>query len=204
MTVRSILTRAARMVQESNEGQRAPTAWVANEIALNAFNDVMRDMRGVQIGQRLTRDFSASSGATASAGYIYKCNVFAPPEPFNGDRFQVIGARTVTASDDTIETLTSVTTTESASWMYREDLGDWQREGELELSDASPLQAECDEALSCLIAARIYLEQMGELTPTLSNLSLQGRSRIRQLYGAKGGVAVDGPLRRGIAQRRCG
>jgi hypothetical protein len=201
MTVRTIITRAARIVQEAYEGQAAPVAWVSNEIGLNAFNDLMKDMRGVQIGQKLARDFAAVAGDTASPGGIYNCNVNTPEEPFNGDRFRVLGARTVTASDDTIESAASVTTTASTSWMYREDQGNWQKEEALTLDDASPLQDECDESLSILVAARIYLEQTGDLSPTLSGLSSGAKNRIRQLYMNRTAVSVDSALLRGLSQR---
>lgn len=201
MTVRTIITRAARMVQEAYEGQVAPVDWVADEVGLNAFNDMMRDIRGVLIGQKLSRDFAAVAGDTAIPGGIYNCNVYAPEEPFNGDRFRVLGARTVTASDDTIESASSVTTTVSTSWMYREDQGNWQKEEDLALSDPSPLQDECDEALAILTAARIYLEQTGELSPSLQALAPQARNRIRQLYGNRTSVSVPAVLLRGIAHR---
>lgn len=201
MTVRTIITRAGRIYQEANEFSTAMEAYPAQEVGLNAFNDLMQDMRGVQIGQKLGRDFGAEAGDTASAGGIYNCNVYAPEEPFNGDRFRVIGARTVTASDDTIEGASSVTTTVSTSWMYREDAGNWQKEERLTLDDASPLQEECDEALAILTAARMYLEQFGELTPTLSALAGNARNRIRQLYMNRTSVSVPAILLRGIAHR---
>lgn len=201
MTVGTIITRAGRIMQEANEGRPALVAYVASEVGLNAFNAMMRDFRGVLIGQKLSRDFAAEAGDTAAPGGIYNCNVYAPEEPFNGDRFRVLGARTVTASDDTIESAASVVTTESTSWMYREDQGNWQKEEDLELSDASPLQDECDEALAILTAARIYLEQMGDLTPTLSALASQSRNRIRQLYMNRTSVSVPSVLLRGLAHR---
>jgi hypothetical protein len=201
MTVLTIINRAARVNQEVNEGQRAPVAWVANEVALNGFNDLMRDMRGVQIGQRLARVWDAAAGDVALPGGIYNCNVYAPEEPWNGDRFRVLGARTVTVSDDTIESASSVTTTVSTSWMYREDQGNWQREQALDLDDESPLQEECDEALAILVAARIQLEQMGELSAQMSALASQARNRIRQLYQSRTSVAAEAPVLRGLAHR---
>lgn len=201
MTVRTIITRAGRIVQEANEGRVALPDYIASDVGLNAFNDMMADMRGVQIGQKLSRDFAAEAGDTAAPGGIYNCNVYAPEEPFNGDRFRVLGARTVTASDDTIESAASVVTTESTSWMYREDQGNWQKEERLTLDAASPLQEECDEALAILTAARIYLEQMGDLTPTLSALASQSRNRIRQLYMNRTSVSVPSVLLRGLAHR---
>jgi hypothetical protein len=201
MTVRTIIERAARIEKKAYEGQPAPD-WVTAEVALNAFNDLMRDMRGVQIGQRLARVWDAAAGDTALPGGIYNCNIYAPEEPWNGDRFRVLGARTVTASDDTIETASSVTTTASTSWMYREDLGDWQKEETLALDDASPLQEECDEALAVLVAARIHREQVGELTPDLSAMAMQARNRIRQLYQSRTSVAAEAPVLRGLAHRR--
>lgn len=202
MTVRTIITRAGRINQEAHEGQRVLPPYRANEVGLNAFNDLMQDMRGVQIGQRLARDWAAATGDTALPGGIYAVDVYSPAEPYNGDRFSVIGARTVTATDDTIEGQSAVTTTVTTSWMYREDAGNWQKEERLTLDDASPLQAECDEALSLLTAARMHLEQFGELTPTLSALAQQARNRIRQIYMNRTSVSVDSALLRGLAQRR--
>lgn len=201
MTVYTILTRAGRIIKEANEGRTALPDYVASEVGLNAFNEMMRDMRGVQIGQKLTRDFAATAGDTASAGGIYNCDVYAPEQPFNGDRFQVLGARTVTASDDTIEGASSVTTTVTTSWMYREDQGNWQKEADLALTDDSPLQDECDEALSAMVAARMCVENGQEVGPILLALASNGRSRIRQLYGAKASVSVDSALLRGLAHR---
>jgi hypothetical protein len=201
MTVLTIINRAARINQESTEGRRAPVAWFTNEVALPALNDLMRDMRGVQIGQRLARVWDAAAGDTALPGGIYNCNVYAPEEPWNGDRFRVLGARTVTVSDDTIESASSVTTTVSTSWMYREDQGNWQKEETLTLEDASPLQEECDEALAVLVAARVQLEHMGDLSPSMSALASQARNRIRQLYQSRTSVAAEAPVLRGLAHR---
>jgi hypothetical protein len=202
MTVRTIITRAGRIIQEVTEGAAAPTAWLSDEVGLNAFNAMMKDMRGAQIGQRLARDFAATAGDTAQPGGIYNCNVYAPAEPFNGDRFRVIGARTVTASDDTIQAAASVTTTVSTSWMYREDAGNWQKEEDLTLDDASPLQDECDEALAFMTAARMYIEQFGDLSAGIAAGAEWGRNRIRQLYFSRASVSVDNALLRGMAQRR--
>lgn len=204
MTVRTIITRAGRIIQEANEGARALPSYTASEVGLNAFNDMMREMRGVQIGQRLSRVWDATSGSTALVGGIHAVDVYTPARPLNGDRFRVLGARTVTATDDTIEGAASVTTTESSSWMYREDQGDWQKEEALTLDDPSPLQDECDEALALLTAARMYLEQAGELSPTLSALAVQGRNRIRQIYSRWVRVAAESAVLRGLAHRTCG
>jgi hypothetical protein len=202
MTVQSIIQRAGRMIQESTEGRRALKPWFSNEIGLNAFNEMLRELRGTHIGQRLARVWDAAAGDVALPGGIYAVNVYTPEQPFNGDRFQVLGACTVTASDDLIEGQSSITTTETTSWMYREDQGGWQKEEDLALADQSPLQAECDEALAKMLAARMYLENMGEVTPTLGVLAENGRNRIRQLYMNRTTVSVDNALLRGMAQRR--
>ncbi|HST92571.1 MAG TPA: hypothetical protein VLJ13_10290, partial [Brevundimonas sp.] len=81
---------------------------------------------------------------------------------------------------------------------------DWQKEEALTLDSASPLQEECDEALAFMLAGRMYLEQFGELTSTLSGLASQGRNRIRQLYQKAARVAAEGAVLRGIAQRHMG
>jgi len=202
MSVYSIITRAGRIIQEANEGRPALPDFIASEVGQNAFNEMLRDLRGTHIGQRLYRVWDAEAGDTALPGGIYNCNVYAPEQPFNGDRFQVLGARTVTASDDTIESASSVVTTATTSWMYREDLGNWQKERDYVLADDSPLQAECDEALAKMTAARMYLEQAGEVTQALAALSEQGRNRVRQLYMNRTAVSVDASLLRGLANRR--
>lgn len=200
-TVRVIMTRAARIVAEATEGQPAPTAYFASETALIAFNDMMRDMRGQEIGQKLARQWSASAGDTAIAGGLYKVNVYTPDEPKNGDRLGVIGARTVTATEDTIETAASVTTTVSTTWFYREDMADWLKEEDLGLDDESLLSSECDEALAGMLAARAQLEQNGAVAQGLTNFALQGRSRIRRLYKPIKRVGAEHAMLRGMAHR---
>jgi hypothetical protein len=202
-TVRVIMTRAARIVAEATEGQPAPTAYFASETALTAFNDMMRDMRGQEIGQKLARQWSASAGDTAIAGGLYKVNVYTPDEPRNGDRIGVIGARSVTATADTIETAASVTTAASTSWFYREDMADWLKEEDLGLDDESLLSSECDEALAGMLAARAQLEQTGAVAQGLSNFALQGRGRIRRLYKPVEVIAAESAVLRSMAQRRC-
>lgn len=203
-TVRDLITRAGRIIQEVNEGARAPVAYLGSEVGLTAFNALMREMRGVQIGQRLRRSWNASAGDTACAGGLYNVNVTTPCEPANGDRIGVLGARTVTADEDTIEGAASVTTTESTSWFYREDLADWLKEEDATLDDDSPLSGECDESLACMIAARMYLEQFGEITPSLAKLNENGRAKIGQLYRARVVVRADNAVLRGLAQRNYG
>lgn len=201
--VRDLITRAGRITHEVGEGNPALEAYGA-DVALTAFNAMMADMRGVQLGQRLSRVWDAAAGDTALAGGIYNCAVYTPAQSLNGDRFRVLGARTVTATDDTIEGASSVTTTVATSWMYREDQGNWQKEADLALTDESPLQAECDESLAVLTAARMYGETFGEMPQALAVMAVSARNRIRQLYQARAFVSVDNALLRGLAQRRFG
>lgn len=200
-TVRVIMTRSARIVQEANEGTPAPNAWFASEVALGAFNDMMRDMRGQEIGQNLKRKWDATAGDTAIAGGLYKVNIYTPDEPKNGDRFGVIGARTVTATEDTIETAASVVTTASTTWFYREDSADWIKEADLTLDSQSLLSSECDEALAAMLAARCHLETFGQVPQGLSNFALSGRGRIRRLYKPRRVVAAENAVLRGLANR---
>jgi len=197
-TLRQLLTRSTRIIKQSSEGMPAPVAYIAQNGVI-AFNAMMKELRGQQIGQKLARVWDAADGSGSIPGGLYSADITTPVQPFNGDRIGVIGVRTVTAYQDTIETASFVTTTESTTWMYREDLGDWIKEADLTLDDDVPLSEDCDEALAILLAARMVLEK-SDLTPTLSLLSGQARGRISQLYRSRPFVPVDAPLLRTLGR----
>jgi hypothetical protein len=200
-TVRQIATRAGRIASQVNEGQATLQPYAA-DVALVTFNAMMRDMRGAQVGQPLSRDWNATAGITANPGGLYVVDVSTPDEPRNGDRIGVIGARTVTATEDTIEGAASVTTSEGTTWFYREDLADWKKEEDVGLDDESPLIGDCDEALAMMLAGRMYQERFGDLPAVLAGMAASGEGKVRQLYGARRAVRAPSPVLRGLAQRR--
>lgn len=202
-TLRQIITRAGRVVDKASEGQPAAVAYDA-DVAMDLFNDMMREFRGQEIGQKLVRQFSALASDVAIPGGLYNVAVTTPCQPRNGDRFGVIGARTVTAdSNDTIEGAASVTTTAGASWFYREDLGDWKLEADVaNLSNDHPLSSDADEALVlCLVARWFYSLNAAAVSPTVLAGAMKGRARLHQLYGSRVLVPVASALLRGLAHR---
>ncbi len=202
-TVRQILTRAGRFPGLSSEGQIALTAY-DGQVGVDILNAMLREFRGQEIGPQLKRQWSASAGDTAISGGLYSVSITTPCRPKNGDRIGVIGARTVTANTgDTIEGASSVTTTATTTWFYREDLGDWKKEQDLTLDSAQPLSTDADEALIMCLVARWTAEYSGgEMSPNVVGIGQKGRARIRQLYGYRPLVCVDTSLMRGLAQRR--
>lgn len=194
-TLRQIITATYRELAVLGVGRRAPNPAETVD-ALAAFNAMWKSMQGRVIGQRLTRQWSATAGVAAIEGGLYAAAVSTPAQPHNGARIGMIGAHTVTAADGTIEGLASVT--KAGSWFYREDLADWLLETDKGLDDSQPFAPELDEALAFMLAARL-LGQFGKpLTPLIQEGSARGQAQLRQLYGAKPVVRVDHILLRGV------
>jgi len=200
-TLRQLLTRSTRIIKQSSEGMPAPAAYAAQNGVI-AFNAMMKELRGQQIGQKLARVWGASDGDVAVPGGLYAASITTPDEPFNGDRIGVLGICTVIANQDTIETTSSVVTTEGSTWMYREDLGDWQKEADCTLDSPSPLSEDCDEALAILLAARMVLEK-SDLSQTLGLLAGPARARIGSLYRSRPNVPVEAALLRTLGRGYC-
>lgn len=200
MTLRELITAYCMVLNLTSQGRTVPNGFEFQS-GVKAFNAMWRAYQGRIIGQRLARVWTASAGDTACAGGLYAVNVHTPAEPANGTRIGVIGARTVTATDGTIEGAASVVTTASTTWFYREDLGDWIKERDLTLDDNHPFCAELDEALPFMVAARLTDQFGKDATALIQAGQNQGEVQLREIYGAKPVVRVARPLLRGVGRR---
>jgi hypothetical protein len=197
-TARQWITRAYRLLGVVGQG-RAPSAPEAVD-GLEALNTMLAGLRGRVIGQRLTRQFSASSGDTAIAGGLYAVAVTTPSEPDAGDRIGVTASVTVTAGSGTIEGAASVAGVEGDSWFYRPDTDNWVAEDVLTLDSASPFSPELDEVIPFMLAARLAPEFGIELSSTISAGKSLGMTRFRQAYGSTPVIAVEKPLLRTLGR----
>ncbi len=195
LTLRQILTTAYTETGLISEAQPVMSAYQA-QVGVKAFNAMCRAEYGKRIGQPLHRDWTAVAGATACPGGLYAVNVKTPANPDPGTRIGVVGARTVTATDGTIE---EATTTAGGSWFYRDDTATWVREKELTLDQEHPFCEAMNEALPYMVALRLL--NGFEPTQTILTGAAQGQRQLRELYGDKRPARVDTALLRTL--NRC-
>jgi hypothetical protein len=185
-TVREVITRAAQLCAEASEGQPAPSAYFATDVALPRYNGMIASLFGHGIGPSLQMYWDAASGDTAVNGGLYDVAVYTPERPRDGWRIGVTGAVTVTRTSGygTIEGGTSATTTGAASWFFRADTGNWVLEEDLGLDDTVYFPADIVHGLQALLAA--HLVPVGYAgSQTLIALAYAARQKLEQRYAPR-------------------
>lgn len=175
MTVREIIRRALQMLRVVSAGETPSSEEVAD--GLLAYNAMISAYRGHGVGPAL-RPMAASNGYARAGGLHSDTALATPLEPFDGCRFGVTGACSVT-SDRTIE---GAAATEPTVWFYRADLDAWIVEADAtDLEDITQFPAAFDEALAALLALRLP-DYGAEPSATLIQLANQADSRLLARY----------------------
>lgn len=174
MIVRQLINRALRMLRVIASGE-TPTA---DELAdaLSAYNAMISSMRGHGVGPAL-RPMIRENGYAVAGGLYDEAALITPLKPFDGARFGVSGACTVT-TDLTIEGgSVSVPTV----WFYRADKREWIFEAFAAVEDDPQFPEEFHEGLAALLAVRMP-EYGAELTPQIVGLADECMSNLMQRY----------------------
>lgn len=186
MTVREIITRALRMLKVVAAGETPSAPELAD--GLIAYNAMISSLRGHGVGPAL-RPRLAESGYAWAGGLHSEATLATPLTPFDGCRFGVTGACTVT-SDRTIE---GGTVTAPAVWFYRADLDDWIKEADATLDVEPQFPRSFDDGLAALLAVRLP-DYGADVTPMLAALADETMGRLNARYrprinpGADNGV----------------
>lgn len=137
----------------------------------------------------------APSGVRLVFNNAEATTIYLDPNPQDGARFAVIDNSgnfatynvILSGNGRKIETVASVTLATNSlqrEWLYRSDLGSWQRITDLTDSDESPFPTDFDDYLAILLAMRInprYHEQTSQETMMfMRRYENQFRSRYRQ------------------------
>ena len=149
MTVREIIRRALQMLRVVSAGE-TPTAEESAD-GLIAYNAMISSFRGHGVGPAL-RPMLSSDGYARVGGLHTDSALATPLEPFDGCRFGVTGACSLT-SDRTLE---SAATTEAASLFFRADTDTWIVEADAaNLDDEPQFPAAFHDGLAALLALRL-------------------------------------------------
>lgn len=175
MTVREIITRALQMLRVVSPGETPSGAESAD--GLLAYNAMIAAYRGHGVGPNL-RPMLAVDGYARAGGLHNDTALATPLKPFDGCRFGVSGACTVT-SDLTIE---GGTVTAPTTWFFRADLGTWIVEADAsDLEDETQFPASYNDGLAAILATRLP-DYGAEPSPSVIMLANQADSRLLAQY----------------------
>lgn len=174
MTAREIITRALQMLRVLAQGE-TPTA---DELAggLTAFNATVSYLRGNGVGPAV-RPKASHCGSALIGGLHTDTTLVAPEDPFDGARFGVTGACTLTTADDSaIEDAT-----EACTYFFRADLHEWIIEADVGPDDAPQFPDTFHDGLSALLATRLP-DYGAEPSPGVALMAEQCESRLIGRY----------------------
>lgn len=175
MTVREIIRRALQMLRVVSPGETPTSDETAD--GLIAYNALISSYRGHGVGPAL-RPMLAHCGYARAGGLHSETTLATPLEPFDGCRFGVSGACSVT-SDLTID---GGATTEARTWFYRADIGTWIVEADAsDLDDDTQFPASFDDGLAALLAMRLP-DYGADPSPTLVMMANDADSRLLARY----------------------
>lgn len=175
MTVREIIRRALQMLRVVAPGE-TPTADESAD-GLIAYNAMISALRGYGVGPAL-RPMASVSGSAVIGGLHTDTTLVAPEDPFDGARFGVTGACTLTTADDS--TITSAT--EACALFYRADTDEWIIEADASGLDVEPqFPAAFHDGLAALLATRLP-DYGADISPATALLADECDSRLRARY----------------------
>lgn len=175
MTVREIIRRALQLLRVVSPRETPTSDEVAD--GLLAYNAMIAAYRGHGVGPAL-RPMSANCGYARPGGLHDDTALATPLKPFDGCRFGVTGACTVT-SDLAID---GGTVTEPTVWFYRADLATWIVEADAsDLDEDTQFPSTFDEAFAALLAMRLP-DYGAEPSQSLVVMADQAESRLIARY----------------------
>lgn len=189
MTVREIIRRALQLLRVVSPGETPSADEMAD--GLIAYNAMVSALRGYGVGPAL-RPMASRSGSAVIGGLHTDATLVAPEDPFDGARFGVTGACSLSTADDS--TITSAT--EACSLFYRADIHEWIIEADASGLDVEPqLPAEFHDGLAALLALRLpdYGSEPSQATVMLADgcdSRLRARYRPRINPGCDSGVLL--------------
>lgn len=175
MTVREIIRRALSMLRVVSPGE-TPTADESAD-GLIAYNAMLSAYRGHGVGPAL-RPKASQSGSAVIGGLHTDSALVTPADPFDGARFGVTGACSVTSDDGS----TVSSATGASSYFYRADLNEWLIEADAsDLDDEPQFPAEFHDGLAALLALRLP-DYGAEPPPATLTMADQCESRLIARY----------------------
>lgn len=175
MTVRDIIRRALQMLRVVSPGE-TPAAGESAD-GLIAYNAMVSGFRGHGAGPAV-RPMAALSGSAVIGGLHTDSALVAPENPFDGARFGVTGACSLTTADDS--DITSATG--PCVLFYRADLHEWIIEADAsDLEDEPQFPSEFHDGLAALLAMRLP-DYGAEPSPAAVLLAEECDSRLRARY----------------------
>lgn len=149
MTVREIIRRALQMLRVVSAGETPSSDESAD--GLIAYNAMIAAYRGHGVGPAL-RPMASQSGSAVIGGLHTDTTLVAPEDPFDGARFGVTGACSLSSDDDS----TIASATEASVYFYRADLHEWIIEADASGLDVEPqFPATFHDGLAALLAVRL-------------------------------------------------
>lgn len=175
MTVREIVTRALQMLGVVSLGE-TPTADESAD-GLLAYNAMVAGFRGHGVGPAV-RPMLSDSGYARMGGLHTDSALITPADPFDGARFGVSGACTVT-SDRTIE---DGSVEDPTTWFFRADLNTWIVEADAsDLEDEPQFPAAFHDGLAAMLALRLPAYGAGP-SQSVAMMADQAEARLVARY----------------------
>lgn len=175
MTVREIIRRALQMLRVVSPGETPAPDEIAD--GLIAYNAMIAALRGHGVGPAL-RPMASRSGSAVIGGLHTDATLVAPESPFDGARFGVTRACSLSTADGS----TITPTTGSGVLFYRADTHGWIIEADASGLDVEPqFPAEFHDGLAALLALRLpdYGSEPSQGTILLADECV---SRLRARY----------------------
>lgn len=189
MTVREIIRRALQMLRVVSPGETPSPDESAD--GLIAYNAMISALRGHGVGPAL-RPMASQSGSAVIGGLHTDTTLVAPEDPFDGARFGVTGACSLSSADDS----TIASATGACAYFYRADTHTWIIEADAsDLEDAPQFPSEFHDGLAALLAIRMpdYGAEPSQATVMLADecdSRLRARYRPRINPGCDSGVLL--------------
>lgn len=174
MTVREIIRRALQMLRVVSPGETPSGDESAD--GLIAYNAMIAAYRGHGVGPAL-RPMLAANGYALPGGIHDEATLLTPLKPFDGCRFGVTGACTVTSD----RTINGGTVTAATTWFYRADTDTWIVEADATLDIDTQFPAAFDDGLAALLAVRLP-DYGAEPSAMLVRLADEAESRLIARY----------------------
>lgn len=201
-TLRQVITAAARMVGEVDEGRPAPNAYFASEVALPAYNRMIHALFGHRIGLPMTPMTVTASTTVANGGRYFAGAVAVtltlPLQPCDGWWFGVSDTNAALATypvtlarngwllEGAAANLTLNTNGTAKEWFFRADVGNWQRVVDLALDDAVWFPDDIVRGLPAMLAMEVaangYVVAVPDVVAAQANAA---HEKISQRYAPR-------------------
>lgn len=186
---------------------------LGNEVGDQLFSvpigtsEIIRPANYPQWGQDPGGDWVVPKNARVNANLTEALTIYLHPAPADGTRFAVSDGAgtlgtynlTVMGNGKSIEDANSVVLSTSGldrEWIYRADLGNWQRVSPLISSDTFPFPEEFDDYFISLLMLTINPSHGSQIDAQSQQLMMRSKSQLRARYRQPTAVRQPEALRR--------